>query len=149
MAACAGSRAGLAALAVSSAHAFYLPGVAPIEYQEGGAVDLKVNKLTSVKTQLPYGYYVLPYCKPQAIQDSVENLGEILTGDLIENSPYSIRMLVDASCKVLCKQTLGDLQKEKFRSMIDDEYLVNWIVDNLPAATRYIRRSDGQRVLCT
>jgi transmembrane 9 superfamily protein 2/4 len=53
-------------------------------------------------------------------------------------------MLVDANCKVLCKQTLGDPQKEKFRSMIDDEYLVNWIVDNLPAATRYIRKSDGQ-----
>jgi len=33
--------------------------------------------------------------------------------------------------------------KDKFRSMIDDEYLVNWIVDNLPAATRYVRRGVG------
>ena len=36
------------------ASGFYLPGVAPIEYQEGAKVDLKVNKLTSTKTQLPY-----------------------------------------------------------------------------------------------
>jgi hypothetical protein len=33
---------------------FYLPGVAPIEYEKGHKVDLKVNKLTSTKTQLPY-----------------------------------------------------------------------------------------------
>lgn len=132
-----------ASAALGVARAFYLPGVAPIEYQEGGQVDLKVNKLTSVKTQLPYGYYTLPFCKPPQVQDSVENLGEILAGDLIENSPYDIKMLINVSCKALCKLALEPAHKDKYRSMIDDEYLVNWIVDNLPAATRYIRRADG------
>lgn len=56
--------------------AFYLPGLAPIEYQKEDAVDLKVpcggsrheigrgevNKLTSAKTQLPYSYYHLAFC---------------------------------------------------------------------------------------
>merc|ERR1712232_416956 len=106
--------------------------------------DLKVNKLTSVKTQLPYSYYTLPYCQPTMIIDSVENLGEILTGDLIENSPYEMRMKVNETCKLLCKQTLTPEIKDKFKSMIHDEYLVNWIVDNLPAATRYVRRDLGQ-----
>jgi len=121
-----------------------LPGVAPIEYLEGGSVDLKVNKLTSVKTQLPYRYYTLPYCQPAVIQESVENLGEILEGDSIENSAYEIRMLENVSCRKLCTQPLPTEEKTKFRSMIDDDYLVNWLVDNLPAATRYIRRGkDG------
>lgn len=133
----------LLATTTSISHAFYLPGVAPIEYEEHSTVDLKVNKLTSVKTQLPYGYYTLPYCKPAQIQESVENLGEILAGDMIENSPYEIRMKENVTCKVLCKQALETEHKDKFRSMIDDEYLVNWIVDNLPAATRYIRKADG------
>jgi len=134
----------IAALVVArSAQAFYLPGVAPRQYDAGGLVDLKVNKLTSVRTQLPYGYYTLPYCRPPAIQDSVENLGEILTGDLIENSPYEIKMMVNQTCRLLCKQDLKKEQKDKLRSMIDDDYLVNWIVDNLPAATRYIRKADG------
>jgi len=93
-----------------------------------------------VKTQLPYRYYVLPYCQPTVIQESVENLGEILEGDLIENSPYEVNMLQNASCKLLCKQSLTAEQKQKFQTMVDDEYLVNWIVDNLPAATRYVRR---------
>ena len=34
------------------AEAFYLPGVAPKEYIEGDRVDIKVNKLTSTKTQV-------------------------------------------------------------------------------------------------
>jgi transmembrane 9 superfamily protein 2/4 len=130
-------------ITTSISHAFYLPGIAPTEYAEEAPVDLKVNKLTSVKTQLPYRYYTLPYCKPAVVQESVENLGEILAGDTIENSPYEIFMMRNMSCRVLCKVKLTPENKEKFRSMIDDEYLVNWIVDNLPAATRYVRRGVG------
>mmetsp|Transcript_40419 Transcript_40419/g.88382 ORF Transcript_40419/g.88382 Transcript_40419/m.88382 type:complete len:653 (+) Transcript_40419:15-1973(+) len=117
--------------------AFYLPGVAPKGYPAGGDVELKVNKLTSAKTQLPYGYYTLPVCKPPVIKDSVENLGEILMGDLIENSPYEIKMLKNETCKFLCRHTLDGESKAKLKGMIDDEYVANWMVDNLPAATRY------------
>lgn len=53
-------------------------------------LKVKVNKLASVKTQLPYAYYSLPYCKPKKIEDSAENLGEVLRGDRIENSPYEV-----------------------------------------------------------
>jgi len=51
---------------------------------------VKVNKLSSTKTQLPYSYYSLPYCHPDNIVDSAENLGEVLRGDRIENSPYVV-----------------------------------------------------------
>lgn len=57
---------------------------------QGDLLKVKVNKLTSVKTQLPYSYYSLPYCKPEKIVDSAENLGEVLRGDRIENSPYVV-----------------------------------------------------------
>jgi len=133
----------VAVLAAGQASAYYLPGMAPMEYKEGASVDLKVNKLTSVKTQLPYAYYTLPYCRPAVITESAENLGEILTGDMIENSAFEIQMLENTECKVLCKQVLTKEQKDKFRSMIDDEYLVNWIVDGLPAATRFVRTGAG------
>lgn len=36
---------------LAPASAFYLPGVAPRDYLPGEKVDLKVNKLTSTKTQ--------------------------------------------------------------------------------------------------
>mmetsp|Transcript_151098 Transcript_151098/g.263346 ORF Transcript_151098/g.263346 Transcript_151098/m.263346 type:complete len:629 (+) Transcript_151098:122-2008(+) len=124
------------------ADAFYLPGVAPIEYEEGGHVELKVNKLTSVKTQLPYRFYFLPYCAPKEIHVAAENLGEILLGDSIENSVYDIRMNVNSSCSYLCQRKLEPEDKQRLKRMIDDEYQVNWLVDNLPAAMRYYRRGD-------
>lgn len=136
-----------AVLVVSSiaslCEAFYLPGVAPIEYPDGAQVDLKVNKLTSTRTQLPYQYYVLPYCQPEKIIEASENLGEIMTGDSIENSPYEIQMNINVTCKKLCTVDLAPEQADKFRSMIEDEYLVNWIIDNMPAATRYVDGSRG------
>jgi transmembrane 9 superfamily protein 2/4 len=71
-----------------------LPGVAPVEYKDGEPVPLKVNKVDSVHTQLPYKYYSLPFCKPKGgIQDKAENLGEILLGDRIENSDYEVLFL--------------------------------------------------------
>jgi transmembrane 9 superfamily protein 2/4 len=57
---------------------------------QGAELMVKVNKLTSIKTQLPYSYYTLPFCTPSKIVDSAENLGEVLRGDRIENSPYAV-----------------------------------------------------------
>eukprot|EP00306_Pavlova_sp_CCMP459_P009976 CAMPEP_0185185618 /NCGR_PEP_ID=MMETSP1140-20130426/3440_1 /TAXON_ID=298111 /ORGANISM="Pavlova sp., Strain CCMP459" /LENGTH=640 /DNA_ID=CAMNT_0027751819 /DNA_START=19 /DNA_END=1941 /DNA_ORIENTATION=- len=119
-------------------HAFYLPGVAPQEYGPGTKVDLKVNKLTSTKTQLPYEYYRLPYCKPEAIENVAENLGEVLRGDRIVNSMYDLRMGVDESCKVLCRKELSDKEREQFAEFVSQEYRVHWILDNLPAATKFV-----------
>lgn len=60
-----------------SASAFYLPGVAPREYAVGEKVELKVNKLTSVRTQIPYDYYSHRYCKPKSgVKQAAENFGE-------------------------------------------------------------------------
>jgi transmembrane 9 superfamily protein 2/4 len=59
---------------------------------------VKVSQLSSTKTQLPYSYYSLPFCRPDAIVDSAENLGELLRGDRIENTPY----VVSIPSRLLC-----------------------------------------------
>jgi transmembrane 9 superfamily protein 2/4 len=93
----------------------------------------------------------LPYCKPEKIQKKVENLGELLAGDDIENSPYEIKMLVNETCKKVCTEPMDQKKKEKFRRAIDDNYMVNWIIDNLPGSTRYLGKgnsaSDGQAMI--
>ncbi len=57
----------------------------------------QVNSLTSFKTELPYEYYTMPFCKPpegvQRIANSA-NLGTVLMGLRIENSVYNFTMLV-------------------------------------------------------
>ena len=79
-------------LLAAAAEAFYLPGVAPREYADGDKVEIKVHKLSSPKTQLPYDYYSLPFCKPEEISRQAENLGEVMSGAIIQNSPYELYM---------------------------------------------------------
>lgn len=59
-------------------------------FVQGDQLLVKVNKITSIKTQLPYEYYSLEFCKPDTIINSAENLGEVLRGDRIENSVYMV-----------------------------------------------------------
>mmetsp|Transcript_29952 Transcript_29952/g.58714 ORF Transcript_29952/g.58714 Transcript_29952/m.58714 type:complete len:635 (-) Transcript_29952:68-1972(-) len=126
------------ALVLSVATAFYLPGVSPHDYKEGELVEMKVNKLDSIQTQLPYDYYSLPFCKPSEVTEASENLGEILAGDMIENSNYKLMMKKDETCKLLCKKTYTNEDLALFEEKIKQEYSVNWIVDNMPAATTYL-----------
>ncbi|KAF5725878.1 transmembrane 9 superfamily member 8 [Tripterygium wilfordii] len=120
------------ALLLLRSHCFYLPGVAPEDFKKGDLLAVKVNKLASTKTQLPYSYYSLPYCRPQRIVDSAENLGEVLRGDRIENSPYVFKMREPEMCKIVCRLTLNAKSAKEFKEKIIDEYQANMILDNLP-----------------
>ncbi|KAL1523795.1 hypothetical protein AB1Y20_018718 [Prymnesium parvum] len=132
--------------AVAYADAFYLPGVAPHEYANHEPVEIKVNKLSSTKTQLPYDYYSLPFCKPAEVVNAVENLGEVLHGSVIQNSPYQIAM-GNTSFKVLCEQELTPAASKLLTQRIREDYRVHLIMDNLPAATKMIRElPDGKTI---
>ncbi|XP_059162863.1 transmembrane 9 superfamily member 4-like isoform X3 [Physella acuta] len=131
-------------LLISNGLAFYLPGVAPIEFPRDAEVEVKAVKLTSVKTQLPYEYYALPFCQPQSgVVYKAENLGEVLRGDRIVNTPYLVKMASNVKCQVLCqdkglKYVPVTLTKEQSKDMADKimhDYYVHLIVDNLPCAT--------------
>jgi len=56
-------------------------------------VKLYVSKLTSTKTQVPYEYYSLPFCRPKEMKLQAENLGEVISGDMIENSVYMVPII--------------------------------------------------------
>uniref|UniRef100_A0A0D6R1M1 Transmembrane 9 superfamily member n=1 Tax=Araucaria cunninghamii TaxID=56994 RepID=A0A0D6R1M1_ARACU len=131
-------------LLFSRADCFYLPGVAPQDFKKGDDLQVKVNKLSSTKTQLPYEYYSLKYCPPKDIIDVSENLGEVLRGDRIENSPYVFKMRETRLCNVLCKIKWDASEAKSFKEKIDDEYRVNMILDNLPVAVAKQRTEAGQ-----
>ena len=107
-----------------------------------------MNKLSSTKTQLPYDYYSLPHCRPDKVVRSAENLGEVLRGDRIENSPYAARMRVDAGCAVLCRlPALSRADADAFASRVSDGYKVNMILDNLPVGMVLARKDDEGRAV--
>ncbi|XP_057749528.1 transmembrane 9 superfamily member 10-like [Arachis stenosperma] len=114
------------------ASCFYLFDVAPQDFHKGDPLMVKVKELTSTKTHLPYSYYSLPYCHPERVVDSAETLGEVIQGELIQNSPYLFRMREPQKCKIVCRIVLDAKTAKEFKEKIEDEYRVNMILDNLP-----------------
>uniref|UniRef100_A0A1D1XXE1 Transmembrane 9 superfamily member n=1 Tax=Anthurium amnicola TaxID=1678845 RepID=A0A1D1XXE1_9ARAE len=113
--------------------AFYLPGTYMHTYTEGETINVKVNSLTSIETELPFGYYTLPYCKPpQGIKKSAENLGELLMGDQIDNSPYQFHVNVNESFYLCTTNPLNENEVKLLKQRTRDLYQVNMILDNLP-----------------
>lgn len=127
---------GLLAASGSVVHGFSLPGVQMMTYKKGERVPLFVNSLSSSNTLLPLDYYTLPFCEPTKIEYKSENLGEYLTANRIQNSPYELKFMENEECKVLCERKYTPDQMKLFNDKIADNYRVNWILDNLPVMYR-------------
>ncbi|XP_071835822.1 transmembrane 9 superfamily member 4-like isoform X2 [Apostichopus japonicus] len=128
--------------------AFYIPGVAPVEFKENDPVDIKGVKMTSTKTQLPYEFYSIPMCEPpkDEIEHRLENLGEVLRGDRIVNTLYKIQMKAGIECQRLCEPLkLDGKSTSKLIQRIKEEYYVHLIADNLPVATKVMQR-EGEEI---
>ncbi|KAF9354705.1 hypothetical protein BGX26_007468 [Mortierella sp. AD094] len=139
---------------VFTAQAFYLPGVAPHEYEAGDNVPLMVNALTpgsdsELKSVIPYDYYdpQFGFCEPQQEKAQAESLGSILFGDRIWNSPYQINMKEARNCERLCPpQTVSKEQAQFINARIRENYAINWLVDGLPAGHVRPGREPGTEV---
>jgi len=118
---------------------FYVPGVAPTDFREGDVIDVRAVKMTSSQTQLPFEYYSLEFCKDKdVITYHSENLGQILRGERIVNTPYIIKMNKNSECSVLCTDKVWKAEESKeVDYRISHEYFVHLIMDNLPCATRF------------
>lgn len=129
--------------------AFYMPGIAPHSFKQGEAIQLKVNALTSIHTQLPVDYYRLPFCRPEnGPEMASENLGEFLTGNKIQSSPFSIHMGNEVYCQMLCQVTnLTPKQAKVLKSHIKYGYHNNWIIDNLPSASLGMSMQTGKKMV--
>ncbi|KAI3850433.1 hypothetical protein MKX03_037202 [Papaver bracteatum] len=78
-------------------------------------------------------YYNLPYCKPPGgIKKSAENLGELLVGDQIDNSPYRFKMNQNKSLYLCTTSPLNENEVKLLKHRTRDVYQVNMILDNLP-----------------
>jgi len=135
----------MALVSVSSRHAFVIPEFRPTTYANGGKVTVWTNKITSVRTQIPYNYHNLPVCRQanaedkddKSIKKTKENLGEIVLGDSIETSLYKLEMRQTVKCHLLCKKHLTVDEVKDWRNKIQEEYKAHWLIDlTLPSASR-------------
>lgn len=118
-------------------------------YKDGEHIPLLVNKVYSDNTQLQFPYYDLPFvCPPTGTvhpgsnfmsgQSRSLNLGEVLRGDRIVTSDIDIVMGRDQECQMLCTQNVTRRDVSRARDLIQDGYVAEWILDNLPGATSFV-----------
>jgi transmembrane 9 superfamily protein 2/4 len=118
-------------------------------YNDDEPIPLLVNKIFSDHTQLQYAYFDLPFvCPPSGKahggspfgsgQSISLNLGEVLRGDRIMTSDFELTMGKDVECQALCTREVSRSNVKWARNLIEQNYVIEWIVDNLPGATSFV-----------
>lgn len=69
-----------------------------------------------------YQYYTLPFCLPDKKKYVTEDLGEVLEGDRLVNTPYEIKFNKDVESSVLCKKKLTGNDLFNIRMAITEDY---------------------------
>lgn len=70
-----------------------------------------------------YQYYTLPFCTPKEGKEyKPEGLGEVLEGDRLVNTPYSIKFRVDKENEDLCSRELTAKELKKLRIAVKKDY---------------------------
>ena len=111
-------------------------------YQKGDKVELIVNTATSPKNH-PLSYYHLPFVCPASSNVSPihMSLPQILTGNTLYQSDYSLNFKIDQPCLRLCDRIMNQRNIKRSISLINDNYIANWFIDDLPGATTFIKDS--------
>ncbi|XP_015601918.1 transmembrane 9 superfamily member 2 isoform X2 [Cephus cinctus] len=149
-------------LIVHSATAFYLPGLAPVNYCKAGEtsdtckseIKLFVNRLNSEASVIPYEYDHFDFCASDDTQSPVENLGQVVFGERIRPSPYKLEFLKNKTCEVTCTRKYSGKDETSERKLwflkkgIDLNYQNHWIVDNMPVTWCY-PLEDGRQYCST
>jgi hypothetical protein len=95
-------------VAIVLAHTcFCAAPVADWPAQPTDPIAVKVNKLSSTKTQLPYDYYSLPYCRPQRIVNFAENLGGCQRSDGVTAAMLTSTVLLPPVMVRACSASLS------------------------------------------
>lgn len=141
--------------------AFYLPGLAPVNYCEESKVTnecksevkLYVNKLDSEESVIPFEYGHFDFCQASDEDSPVENLGQVVFGERIRPSPYKITFLKQKECVKVCTKTYkgssqSDLNKlTQLKKGIIMNYQHHWILDNMPITWCF--PVEGKKTYCS
>lgn len=146
-----------------SCRAFYLPGLAPVNYcptaEDNCPSDIKIytNRLNSVDSVIPYEYMSFDFCAPpkdEVLQNSPsENLGQVVFGERIRPSIYKVTFNKNETVKFACTKTYkkgedADQKKLVFlKRGIEKNYHHHWIVDNLPITWCYL--TENSQTYCS
>lgn len=102
-------------------------------YQDGSNVDVFVNKVGPYfNPHETYHYYTLPVCRPTKIEHRSLTLGEVLDGDRMAYSMYSIKFKQNRVDATLCSKKLDEKELNEMKEAVEELYYFEMVVDDLP-----------------
>ncbi|RKP09647.1 hypothetical protein THASP1DRAFT_28561 [Thamnocephalis sphaerospora] len=138
----------LSAGGVRQTDAFYIAGNAPQHYLLDDTVPVYWNKVypAGERLNLPYPYADLPFvCHPAQWELPYMNLGRSMAGDQLVRSDIQIEMGRNETCKVLCRRQVTPDAVELALSLIRDQYMVEWFIDELPVSRPWVNMYDRNK----
>ncbi|XP_041972794.1 transmembrane 9 superfamily member 2-like isoform X2 [Aricia agestis] len=151
-------------LLLSSIAAFYLPGLAPVNYCRAGddngkscknEIPLYVNRLNTEESVIPFEYHHFDFCLSDETQSPVENLGQVVFGERIRPSPYKLNFLEDVKCRAVCTKDYKGSDPEAIKKLnllkmgMALNYQHHWILDNMPVTWCYLVNEGGKTYCST
>lgn len=119
------------------------PGVTPELYAAQEEVYIVTDMVTSKKTHVPFEFYDLPGCPAPPLSDfrasranKRKNLGARLQGAEYKPAPFSIKVLQDQPCQVVCQVDIGARKVKWLRKLVERQYRVHLTLDSLPVLMR-------------
>ena len=119
------------------------PGVTPELYAPRETVFMITDLVQSKKTHVPFEFYDLPVCEMPAMSDfrrrhktQRKNLGARLQGVELKPAPYTMEVLENQGCTILCTRNLGARKVRWMRKLVDRQYRVHVTFDSLPVLMR-------------
>ena len=77
------------------------------------------------------------FCQPNKVTNPpTMNLGQIISGDRIGQSPYQFEFMKEIDCEYVCTKSYDD-QLEELKNGMLLNYNHHWIVDNMPVTWCY------------
>jgi len=87
----------------------------------------------------------LPFPRGAYEKQAAESLGSVLAGDRLWSSSLELYMHQNVSCAQWgATVSLNEHQLDFTQGLISQNYLINWLVDGLPAAEMKVDTTDGE-----
>ncbi|KAG5179866.1 putative endomembrane protein 70-like protein [Tribonema minus] len=106
------------------------------KYTPGERMTVWVNKVGPYfNPQETYPYYRLPFCRPDMGVESKrkrQGMGEILAGNDLRDSGFSLQFNVNQPRVPVCKVALDAATLKTFRRAVEENYWYNMYIDDLP-----------------
>ncbi|ORX58674.1 hypothetical protein DM01DRAFT_1318052 [Hesseltinella vesiculosa] len=121
-------------------------------FEKDALIPLMNAKVFSHRTQLTHAYGSLPFLCPSqhhSVEHSWLAIDQDLLGDRPVKSDIQIRALENVDCATVCSKawTVSDAMEAK--ALIEDDYQVEWWLDNVPCVTASYTNEISTRVYRT